>query len=368
MYPFAVGPPVRPGGGAWGEEDIPGGAGGAWGDPELPGGAGASWEQLAAAPPAQRSALMRLLGGIGDAMSMPRRMMWEALGLPDSGAQLSANIFGGDAEGMGNRAAGFLAEAVLDPISLGLGAGGGLARLAGRAANAGGAGRLGGLIANDARAIDMTNDARAMGASLGRPSLPPSPPLGGASPGGTLLSGGPQSSLAQALDLPALPPPPKAVISPAAIDEMQAASMAGYDPRMVNALPGVGQMPAAGPGMVDAGLGAAGAGARQYKMVDPSLEAALTDYGWMSGMQRTGPGRVGGTLNYGPGQLPDFAQMRMGAGGMGVRPTGAPLPPDLPADYAGMLMGQANTPLVGQLTPAQQRQIMLQRIAQLSQG
>lgn len=374
MFPFAVGPPpVNDGGG------INWGAGG----PMEPGG-GADWgsgpeEQMAAMPPPQRSTLMALLGGIGNALGAPRRMMWSALGMPDSGAQLVANVnpFSDDASGGFNQFAGALAEGILDPITLGLGAGALGARALGAARSLGGAARLPGMLANDQRMIQMSNEARALRASMGgADELAGAAQLPGLRDAGTMMPRGPQSQLAQALDMPALPPPPRTVVSPQAIEEMQAASMAGYDPAMIQSLPGIKQMPMAGPGMMDAGLGTPGAMARQYKMVDPAVEGALTDYGWMSGVDRTGypawmdaagpgAGRVGGTLNYGPGALPDFAKVSGG----GIRPTGAFLPPEMPTDYAGMLLGNTpTTPLVGQLSPAQQRQVMLQRIASLAQG
>lgn len=72
------------------------------------------------------------LGMIGDTLSAPRRMLWNAVGLPDSGAEVMGNL-GMDKEGLPAQGLGFLLEAALDPLTY---AGGLIGRLGGRAAGA----------------------------------------------------------------------------------------------------------------------------------------------------------------------------------------------------------------------------------------
>ncbi len=72
-----------------------------------------------------------LLGQVGGALSAPRRAMWSALGLPDSGAEMMSSITGGDASSPLLQALGIGAEMVLDPLTLGsMFLGGPAARLA----------------------------------------------------------------------------------------------------------------------------------------------------------------------------------------------------------------------------------------------
>lgn len=64
------------------------------------------------------------LGQVGDALSMPRRALWGALGLPGSGEELLANTFGMDRESPWTKALGIGTEMLLDPLTyVGLGAG-----------------------------------------------------------------------------------------------------------------------------------------------------------------------------------------------------------------------------------------------------
>jgi hypothetical protein len=122
-------------------------------------------------------------------------------------------------------------------------------------------------------------------------------------------------------------------VNPAFLDEASAVSMAGYRPEMIEAMPGIEQLALSGGrlGQPIPGI------ARRYKVIDPALEEALAGYGWMSYAERAG-GRLSGTLNYGPGQLPPFAAVRGG----GVRPAG-PVPP-VPLSDADMLASQAALP------------------------
>lgn len=70
------------------------------------------------------------LGQIGGALSAPRRALWGALGLPDTGAELVSNTFGTDPESFLTHALGMGAEVLGDPLSyLGLLGGGPLAKL-----------------------------------------------------------------------------------------------------------------------------------------------------------------------------------------------------------------------------------------------
>lgn len=227
-------------------------------------------QQLAAVPPAQRSVLMRLLGGIGDVMSAPRRMMWDAFGWSPTGAEMMANRLGGSSDDTLNQLLGFGAEAVLDPVSLGLGAGGALARVMGRAANAGGAGRLAGLVANDARAIDMTNDARQMAASMGRID-DVGAGLGGAMPRGTMM---PQPQMP-------FPPTPAAPEVLGGYNAEQLAAVAGGSPEMF-------------------AVGGA-ARAMPYKRVNAQVSPLLQQMGFMDET-----GQMAGAL-------PPFAQVRGGS-------------------------------------------------------
>lgn len=72
-----------------------------------------------------------LLGTVGDALSAPRRWLWDALGLPEEGSQLAADVFGLDKEGGLAQALGFGAEVLGDPLTY---AGGLLGKLGGAAA------------------------------------------------------------------------------------------------------------------------------------------------------------------------------------------------------------------------------------------
>lgn len=104
------------------------------------------------------------LGGLGgqvsDALSMPRRALWSALGLPETGRELAADAFGLDPEGFGAGALGMGAEFLLDPLTL-AGAFGGTA------------GRLGtklafpGMTAQDARLLKFANQAATAADPLG---------------------------------------------------------------------------------------------------------------------------------------------------------------------------------------------------------
>lgn len=60
-----------------------------------------------------------LLGQLGGALSAPRRAMWSALGLPDSGAEMMSSITGMDQDNPLLQALGVGAEMVLDPLTLG---------------------------------------------------------------------------------------------------------------------------------------------------------------------------------------------------------------------------------------------------------
>jgi len=63
-----------------------------------------------------------VMGQISDAFSAPRRMLWSALGLPDTGAELIARGLGGPGDEYLNhplvKALGMGAEMVLDPLNL----------------------------------------------------------------------------------------------------------------------------------------------------------------------------------------------------------------------------------------------------------
>lgn len=72
------------------------------------------------------------LGQIGDVLSAPRRALWGALGLPDSGEELLSNTFGMDRDSALTKALGIGAEMLLDPLTyVGLGAGKAASALAG---------------------------------------------------------------------------------------------------------------------------------------------------------------------------------------------------------------------------------------------
>lgn len=71
------------------------------------------------------------LGQVGDALSMPRRALWRALGLPETGSELVSNTLGLDPGGFGATALGMGAEILGDPLTwAGALAGGPLAKLA----------------------------------------------------------------------------------------------------------------------------------------------------------------------------------------------------------------------------------------------
>lgn len=131
-----------------------------------------------------RGGFERLMGDIGGALSAPRRALWSMLGGPESGAQLVANMTGGDASSGLNQGLGFMAEILGDPLSYaGMGAGM-LGRLAGRAAGATSApGRLANILSHEGQgvqsmrgALGMTDDAAArMGGTVMPTATPPLP-------------------------------------------------------------------------------------------------------------------------------------------------------------------------------------------------
>jgi hypothetical protein len=275
-------------------------------------------DEEAAEPEAPQSALAAILSGGGpDVADLTRRL----------GGALERTT--GSSLGLGNAVTDLPISMALDPLTW---AGG----LAGR--------RLGGARPADPAAARLDRFA-AQARQGAAPSLTPgpayAPPGPGApaaaassSPGAAALQteqfmgqAGAQSPLAAALaeaappPLPRVPPTPAmpgARLNPEFMEQAQLSSMAGYRPEMVEALPGLEQV-----GLSGGRLGEPVAGlARRYKAIDPSLEDALSSYGWMSDAQQSGR-QLSGTLNYGPGQLPPFAAVRGG----GVRPTGLPLPP-----------------------------------------
>lgn len=86
-----------------------------------------------------------ILGQIGGALSAPRRALWSAMGGPEHGNELVANLTGLDKEGLLARALGFGAEIAGDPLTYaGVALGGPLGKLWGNATGA--ASRLGGEI------------------------------------------------------------------------------------------------------------------------------------------------------------------------------------------------------------------------------
>lgn len=132
-----------------------------------------------------RGGFERLMGDIGGALSAPRRALWSMLGGPESGAQLSANILGGDASSGLNQGLGFMAEVLGDPLSYaGMGAGM-LGRLAGRAAGATSApSRLANILSHEGQgvqsmrgALGMTDDVAAKFGGTIAPSMTPPLPF-----------------------------------------------------------------------------------------------------------------------------------------------------------------------------------------------
>src|SRR5215831_9883122 len=78
-----------------------------------------------------------MLGQIGEGLSLPRRALMKALGMPESGTELLHQTFGMDPESVLTKALGFGAEMALDPLTyagMGLGSLGG--KFAGRSAEA----------------------------------------------------------------------------------------------------------------------------------------------------------------------------------------------------------------------------------------
>ncbi len=73
------------------------------------------------------------LGQVGDLLSAPRRALWGALGLPDSGADLLSQTFGMDPDSLWTKGLGMGAEVALDPLTYsGLLLGGPLGKIVGR--------------------------------------------------------------------------------------------------------------------------------------------------------------------------------------------------------------------------------------------
>lgn len=63
------------------------------------------------------SAIGGLLGQVGDTMNAPRKAIWGALGLPETGAELVSNALGTDRDSALTQALGFGAEVVGDPLT-----------------------------------------------------------------------------------------------------------------------------------------------------------------------------------------------------------------------------------------------------------
>jgi len=151
-------------------------------------------------------------------------------------------------------------------------------------------------------------------------------------------------------------PPPSALPAgplPGGIQAMQDASMAGYNPAMQAAMPGLDAY--------------ANGATRQYQNVNPAVAGPMRSLGWMddAGSAATGGRRLAGGL-------PDFAQVRGGR----VMPTPGMQVPDTPDMMSlmqqkppGMSLGQMlGTPLdAGQFGP-QQRADMLARLRAMNAG
>ena len=75
---------------------------------------------LAKAGTATGFGLGKLLGGVSDVLSAPRRALWDQLGLGENGSDLVNRLFEGsvDPNGLGGQLIGNAAEMVLDPINL----------------------------------------------------------------------------------------------------------------------------------------------------------------------------------------------------------------------------------------------------------
>jgi hypothetical protein len=138
-----------------------------------------------------------VLGAAGDALSAPRRMLMNAVGLPESGTELLSKHLGLQADNPFTQGLGFLLEMATDPLSY---AGGALGRLGGRAAGAAlgsnleakalarGPGFAGGLEKLGVNEGITTARARAMGAQIAE-SPHAAQILGEIPPGSTLMNG-----------------------------------------------------------------------------------------------------------------------------------------------------------------------------------
>lgn len=128
------------------------------------------------------SAVLDLIGGLGDALSAPRRAVWGALGLPEHGSQAVANLLGVDPQGLLAKGLGLGAEVLGDPLTYAtMGLGAGAAKLGTRALGQAGRG-LGGIeVAAQAgrspilKALESPETASAVG--LGRAAGAPNSAL-----------------------------------------------------------------------------------------------------------------------------------------------------------------------------------------------
>jgi hypothetical protein len=296
---LAVGPPPPPPGFGGGEFEGDGygegmGGGGPWeGRPPGP------------APAAPRSLLSQVLSGGGYDVS--------------------------DLLGLSNPYAAAVANMALDPLAIAGAAGGALAGRLSGARRADPAARLQAAGRPPAMVVEPPPPQYIAGSGVPIPSRASGAPLESeaylgmnarpaASPLAAALSAGDEPVRVLNRMPPVLAVEPAAAgaaANPAVLEAASASSLAGYRPEMIDALPGLEQLALSGGrlGQPVAGL------ARRYKQIDPALEEALLGYGWMSDPVMQG-GKLGGTLNYGPGQLPPFAAVRGG----GVRPAGA-VPP-----------------------------------------
>lgn len=92
-----------------------------------------------------------LAGQLGDTMSAPRRAVWGALGLPDSGSELLHQTLGMDPDSLMTKGLGMGAEVLGDPLTY---AGMGLGKLGGMGAE-GAAGALGRFLGDESGALKI---------------------------------------------------------------------------------------------------------------------------------------------------------------------------------------------------------------------
>lgn len=107
-----------------------------------------------------------LAGQLGDALSAPRRAVWSALGLPESGSDLASSTLGLDPEGAWAKALGFGAEVLGDPLTY---AGGLIGKAAGAAGKAFSGGAELAPMLGARRGFTMFKDAAKVGEVAGVP-------------------------------------------------------------------------------------------------------------------------------------------------------------------------------------------------------